>query len=383
MSGPTHPQVRPSGKWLPPLDGLRGVAIIMVILYHSADSLARGGWIQSAVRWVFEFGWTGVDLFFVLSGFLITGILLDTRRADNYFSAFYMRRILRIFPAYYVSLAVLFWVAPRFLDIPEVKYKLWYFVYAQNWMGFYVGPDQHSVAHFWSLGVEEQFYLFWPLIVYAVSPRRILNFAVGGILLSMALRTGLLEMHVSHGNVFRITVARMDSLLSGAAAVCLTREAAWTDFIRRCSKWLWLTPLIVLPFLRWLAQPFSLNQTNIQRFGYTAIALAYAALLLSLVFTVGRRSALQSIFTSRLLKTFGKYSYAAYIWHLLVRDVLNKLEINYFHRMLAPLLHIPIWIAATLLVSMCSYVVIERPFLSLKRFFEPHFSKAATASVGG
>ena len=368
---------RPSETWLPPLEGLRGAVIIMVILYHSADGLVSNGGLQGAAKWLFAFGWTGVDLFFVLSGFLITGILLDTRNAENYFSAFYMRRILRIFPVYYVSLAVIFWLEPRLLDIPAVKHKLWYVVYAQNWMGFAVSPNEHSVAHFWSLGVEEQFYLFWPLVIFKFKPRQILQITVWGIVVSMASRIVLLEMHVSHANIFRITIARMDALLYGAAVLCLTRDKAWIGVLRRSSKFLWLAPMVVLPALRLMARPYSLNHTMIQRFGYTATALAYAALLVSLVLTIGERSALQSIFTSALLRTFGKYSYAAYIWHILVRDALARLELKYFSHPLYPGIHIPIWMLATLMVSMCSYVLVERPFLSLKRFFKPHYANAA------
>jgi peptidoglycan/LPS O-acetylase OafA/YrhL len=96
------------GGWMPPLDGLRGLAILLVMLFHYGTALNRSKLPQHALSIVAELGWTGVDLFFVLSGFLITGILLDSREADNYFSSFYFRRVLRIFPLYYFSLLLVF-----------------------------------------------------------------------------------------------------------------------------------------------------------------------------------------------------------------------------------------------------------------------------------
>jgi len=99
-------------KWFPPLDGLRGLAILLVMLFHYDSGLNRHDAVQHILGSLLDFGWTGVDLFFVLSGFLITGILLDTRSASNYYSAFYARRGLRIFPLYYLSLPLIFSLSP-------------------------------------------------------------------------------------------------------------------------------------------------------------------------------------------------------------------------------------------------------------------------------
>jgi peptidoglycan/LPS O-acetylase OafA/YrhL len=120
------------GGWMPPLDGLRGLAILMVMLFHFGTELNRNKLPQHALKIVAEVGWTGVDLFFVLSGFLITGILLDSREADNYFSSFYFRRVLRIFPVYYFSLLLVFFLFPILMPgyaqvSPPPNERIWYF----------------------------------------------------------------------------------------------------------------------------------------------------------------------------------------------------------------------------------------------------------------
>jgi len=117
---------------MPPLDGLRRLAIISVMLFHYGPPLNGHDPLQHGITFLSQFGWTGVDLFFVLSGFLIAGILLDARGADNYFSSFYARRVLRIFPAYYVALLIAFFLFPVLLPgiervSPNAHERFWFF----------------------------------------------------------------------------------------------------------------------------------------------------------------------------------------------------------------------------------------------------------------
>src|SRR5688572_28211876 len=145
----------PNRPYYPALDGLRGVAILLVVLYHNF------GFIKQSY-----FGWLGVDLFFVLSGFLITDILLRTRSQPGFLRDFYMRRVLRIFPLYYVSLIIfLFILAPLTSAKVEWGYYLgnqvYFWTYLQNWLFIFKDPgNAHILNHFWSLAVEEQFYIF-------------------------------------------------------------------------------------------------------------------------------------------------------------------------------------------------------------------------------
>lgn len=148
------------------LDSIRGVAVLLVILFHCYPT------------YITKLGWLGVDLFFVLSGFLITGLLLDAKGKNNYYRNFIVRRTLRIFPLYYFALLLCLVIVPivfKSLLPPDYGYytanQLWFWTYTQNWLFSKTGfPENLTLVHFWSLAVEEQFYLFWPLFVRIFFP---------------------------------------------------------------------------------------------------------------------------------------------------------------------------------------------------------------------
>ena len=374
----------PNRGWMPPLDGLRGVAILMVMLFHYGLPLKESSLPQHIVKVASEFGWTGVDLFFVLSGFLITGILLDAQGADNYWSSFYSRRALRIFPIYYVSLFVLFFVLRPLMPglgatLPPGHEMPWYFAYVPNWID---GRGRLLTAHYWSLGVEEQFYLVWPFIVCRRTTRQIFRIAVAGCVASLALRFALMGLHVIPDFILRNTFARMDALMIGAACTCLLRNPVWAARLGRYANWTWLAPPFTLALLYVCARPFSNHAPGVQGFGFTAIALSYALLLIGAVLTIGRPTPLQHFLCSGVMRTFGKYSYGAYIWHVLVQSLLVKAERLILHVSVPTLIQIPLAIAATLAFSMGSYAAIERPFLALKDRFKPRVSQQAAEQVG-
>ena len=368
-----------SRGWMPPLDGLRGLAILMVMLFHYATELNIHSLPQHVVMLVGQFGWTGVDLFFVLSGFLITGILLDSRDAENYLSSFYLRRVLRIFPVYYLSLLVAFLLFPIFLPgiarfSPLPTERIWFFAYLQNWFGLLVNGDrQMLIGHYWSLGIEEQFYMIWPWIVYRNSTKGILKIAIGVSLVSLLLRFVLIGFHVTPELIYRNTFTRMDALVIGAACTCLLREPSCVEYLRRFAPWMWLAPLIALGILRETTSAFGTHSPGVQGLGFTVIALSYAALLVGVVLTMGSRSMLQYVFCSRVMRTFGKYSYAAYIWHQLTRILVLKVEMSMLHTKLPGPINVPLMTMATLVLSMVSFAVVESPFLALKGRFKPRF----------
>ena len=179
---------RSRAGFIPELDGLRAIAIILVFLHHSRAQLPVVNMTTFYLGWYFGQGWMGVDLFFVLSGFLITGILLETRETSNYFTGFYARRVLRIFPLYYLVLTAVI-VGGSLLNVPKITATLpvpqdrWlYFCYLMNWVGLWRGHfGANSIGHFWSLAVEEQFYLVWPLIVWMVRPRTVRGLPVDSL----------------------------------------------------------------------------------------------------------------------------------------------------------------------------------------------------------
>src|SRR6266550_1677369 len=231
------PSRDPSVDHVPALDGLRAIAILAVMGMHF--TIVQPPFLQSSVLgdqviWQLGLaGWVGVDLFFVLSGFLITGILLDTKGGDRYFRNFYMRRVLRIFPLYYGSLVVLFLIIP--MVAPAIVHDLGRLSHGQVWLWTYLSNIAIGITgswqavppltgHYWSLAVEEQFYLLWPLVVYSVSRSRLLNVALGLWVTALALRMVMLWLGVSPTSVFVLTPTRMDGLAAGAAVATLARQ---------------------------------------------------------------------------------------------------------------------------------------------------------------
>src|SRR5215469_7550470 len=159
---------------VPALDGIRGLAVLFVIAFHSRAPFLNTSEIPFSLFQFLGLGWSGVDLFFVLSGFLITGILLDTRRAPGYFRVFYARRALRIFPLYFAYLLLIL-VVLQGIFVVFVRTNPWqhvnpllYLTYSMNWVS---GLDDQWLGHLWSLAVEEQFYLIWPAAVWFCSRR--------------------------------------------------------------------------------------------------------------------------------------------------------------------------------------------------------------------
>ena len=191
-----NPALPKIGGHIPALDGIRGLAILLVLLGHFTS---YGGFrpeigVDRAYHLVAMLGGVGVDLFFVLSGFLITGILVDARGGAFFFRNFYMRRVLRIFPLYYGSLLVFFVVLPL-LDPgdPRLQQVLgeqaWYWSYLTNIrMAFDGWPAYHHIGHFWSLAVEEQFYMVWPLVIFLFRRRSLLFICAACVAASLAFR---------------------------------------------------------------------------------------------------------------------------------------------------------------------------------------------------
>jgi peptidoglycan/LPS O-acetylase OafA/YrhL len=310
-----------------------------------------------------------VDLFFVLSGFLITGILLDSRRRPHYFRNFYARRALRIFPLYY-GVLIFVLALPAVLGAASVREALgrlagqgWYWVYLTD-VAVFFGRGV-SETHFWSLAVEEQFYLLWPLVVYLCSRRALVITCVLVALTAMAMRFTLAANGM---DTYFLTCCRMDGLACGA----LLAVAARAGGLRRLlpvARWLpWGLMLLLLPLY------FATTGASIPlllALKYTLLAGLYACLL-TLGVCAGRGTLVHWFLTGRVLRAFGKYSYGLYVIHGLLGSQFESWfpldEGTALPFVLAAAVRVAGATGVSFALAWLSWHLYEKQFLKLKRF---------------
>jgi peptidoglycan/LPS O-acetylase OafA/YrhL len=311
----------------------------------------------------------GVDLFFVLSGFLITGILVDTKQSEGYFKNFYVRRCLRIWPLYY-SLILFMFVIVRFLNATEYHVVLqqsapwWaYALFLQN----FVGPISTNAAGplgvTWSLAIEEQFYLVWALVVRFCSFTQLRRIAIAEICISPALRYYLALHHV---NLYTNVFCRLDGLMAGALLALFVRSDGFDP-----SKWLlcaWVALVITVPlaflteayFGRWIVFSFT--------------SLASASFVYVSMFSP--RKWLQVAMTNRFLMYSGIISYGLYLLHKIPFGAVQSLHLDRHTFVPLPFIFVTSFVLAT-----ASWNLLEKPFLKLKPFFESNPNERAGVNL--
>jgi peptidoglycan/LPS O-acetylase OafA/YrhL len=232
---PAMPRTLPS--YFPALDGVRGIAILWVVMHNlsvAEETLlpSLGGRLLVAGL---DGGWAAVTLFFALSGFLITGILLDGQKDPSYYRNFYVRRALRIFPLYYAVLFVAFFVLPLWGTLPprlavDESHQLWLWLYLSNWAEPY-GMGGDAFPHFWSLAVEEQFYLLWPFLIRHRTPRAVVKLCLALAAAALVIRIGMFLAGARHSARRPLRCAFRPGA-SGSACM----RAAWWPWPRCCSS---------------------------------------------------------------------------------------------------------------------------------------------------
>ncbi|HYT93371.1 MAG TPA: acyltransferase [Gemmataceae bacterium] len=361
------------------LDGLRGVAILLVLVFHFGPLYRPSG---CPYRPAVMACWCGVDLFFVLSGFLITGILFDTRGSVGYFRTFYTRRVLRIFPLYYGALALLFVLWPL-CNGSDGEYarlcdnQLWLWLYAQNFSIVASGDWLPCGAnHFWSLAVEEQFYLFWPLVVFACGRRAVLWVSVALMVLALALRVGLTAGGVGAEALYVLTPTRLDGFGAGAVVAALLRGGLPRAALAR-GGWIVAAVCGLLLFGLWKwRHGLEAFDPAIQTLGFTVLAVFFAAVTLCSV-TAAADTPLRRILSIWPLRWLAKYSYGIYVFHFPLGPCLLRLsEAAVFPAArqlgLEPYFRTIVFVTASaiaILLAVLSYHLYEKHFLKLKRFF--------------
>lgn len=373
---------------MPVLDGLRGLAMLMV-LFHHLVILAPAGWFASGILQLFDLGKHGLDLFFVLSGFLITGILLDSRGQRHYFRNFYARRTLRVFPLYYAVLALILLILPVLLGQGRALYPLvrswtierqewpWYVGYVSNFLFVArdsFGPPALDVT--WSLAIEEQYYLAWAIAVCFLTPRRAAWLCGGVIVISPLVRLVSGLSGASWLQVYLATPCRMDGIAAGSLLAALLRlpECRPERLLRvaRIVATAAACGLILLYPGKFL---YGMKAVGLVA-GFSLTSLLFAAVMLLLLFApAGDRAA--GVFGGRWLGFFGKYSYAIYLTHMPVRDIMRRLlftdaQLSGLHGLSLlgrQVLYFVIGIGGPVALACLSWHLYEKQWLKLKRHF--------------
>lgn len=376
---PTRAEASPYSRHVPALDGVRGLAILLVMGSHLFPGTPHN-FSERMAGAALGLGVTGVDLFFVLSGFLITGILYDSLQDDHFFRKFYARRALRILPLYYGVIAVyaaigLIQHRPSHGELFSLAFYLQNTGLIATPIFSYAGPLLLPLGHFWSLAIEEQFYLLWPLLVFLLRTRaRILALCATLILLCPVVRFLTLSHGASYLTVHVNTLCRADSLAIGAALSMLLRSR-WHDRVLSTAGWLLLAiPLLEISAgLKLLSPTFARHDANLAlgALSYSLLAFGYAGLLvLALGSTAGR-----GLFSLKSMRFFGKYSYGLYVLHLILLSYLDEplrsaLREMHVGRGLSVALIGIVGFALSIAVAVITYQLYERHFLRLKRFFD-------------
>ena len=366
---------------IPGLDGLRAVAILLVFFLH-ADYV--------------YIGWVGVQLFFVLSGFLITNILLrmkESERVGDYFKKFYGRRFLRIFPLYYFYLALMFVVTTAMIYLgyrvnymelfqEQMPYAL---VYGYNFFNAnpaYTG-ESRLIGHLWSLSTEEQFYIFWPLILFLTPKKHLTKLFLAAVLVGPLFRLGITALfHFGMASYFYSNMGVVIYVLPFSQVDAFALGALITQVRFPKARLQFFTMLAILPIIGLATQYsstgaldtpsalgflFPLSKDLKQVWGYFYLNYLFALL----IYLVVKEKMFLPLLETKTMRYLGKISYGLYVYHYAVIWFVARLRDLGIHEFTAKPLTLVISAVVTLALSAVSYKYLEKPILDLKERYFP------------
>jgi peptidoglycan/LPS O-acetylase OafA/YrhL len=343
--------------WLPPyipeLQGLRGLAVLGVLFYHCHPRL-EGTWVHSASLW----GWTGVNLFFVLSGFLITSILLEAQGKPRYFRNFYMRRALRIWPVYVLLLAVCYaqsdwFIGPRPWEAIKASPWLAYIFFVQNLFHLALPP---AISPTWSLAIEEQYYFLWaPLVRFLRRP-----WMLSAVLTAALVASPLLRLTYWAWITPTHTLTHLDGIAWGSL---LALGLHTLPLSRRV--WLWMG-LGAIPLGLWAAATVAGGTAFLD----SALAVAFAGAVLASIASTGARNPLSAALRRGPLPFYGRISYGLYMTHIMVFIYFGWFDLRMDpYGIAGNLAVVGFRLVATTAVATALWYGFESQILKLKRYF--------------
>jgi peptidoglycan/LPS O-acetylase OafA/YrhL len=367
------PSATPSPKRILELDGVRGLAIILVLLWHYVVVPIPADAAQPLrfIRQLLSNTWSGVDLFFVLSGFLIAGILIDNRTSEKYFSAFYVRRVSRIFPLYYFFLCTfvtLRFLSPRLGAFTEALFYspvplAPYFVYLQNVaMALHGTFGNEFLAVTWSLAIEEHFYLLLPLIIRRVRPSWLPLTLLLLIGISLAIRATIFRGSLA---AYVLTPWRLDGLFLGALLALLFRTP--TVFHHFQARLRWIKSACAGLFLYFIYSSMTEEVGSLDHLFLFGVFFA-GVILLSLA---DQSASLARLFRHPSLAAIGRVSYAIYLFHQLVNGLVHDILFGSLPRFdsLPTVLATVLAAATTYLLAQGTYMAFEQRFIAIGHRF--------------
>ncbi len=375
----------PSTSHIPALDGVRGLAILLVLLIHV---YYRGPVVSTdQTSHPLLAGWLGVDLFFVLSGFLITAILLKTRSDPGYLRNFYLKRVFRIFPLYYAALLGVMALGLAVRALPPLlasvvadanRHMAWYLAYAANWapaLHVSLGKATVALGPLWSLAIEEQFYLVWPLLML-LTPQRWLTALLLALMAAVAALRWALEGAWSTDAIYQATITHCDGLIFGSLLAVLARALGpgRTFFAISAASLAGGFAVLLAVFLS--AHAVHYSNPAVEVLGFTPAALMWGGLIGCSMFV----RPLRRVMSLGLLRRLGRYSYFIYIAHWPCLLLLSQLRLPPGYVSYA--LFLIAFTATMMALGWLSFTLFEQPMLRLRDRFQ-RLLKAEDAPESG
>lgn len=368
---------------IPILDGIRGVAILMVCFVHffsvNESSLYETNKYIGVLLFKISFlGLKGVELFFILSGFLITNILYNSKNSKRYFLSFYSRRFLRIFPLYYFVLGVSFFILPSLISINAngrniIENQGWLWTYTSNLTNIFYpidwgnGGNLPSFGHFWSLCVEEHFYLFWPFLIYFSTEKRLPRIMWSIVFLSV-FSSFFVFIFDDLVPIFHWSTIKYSGVLSLGGLISYYRSTSinYERVIQIAKK-------LVLPsFILFIVVNFLPRESKFYEVSTFFTSIIFFAFLL--IISLENEKISSTIFKHRFLYFIGKISYGIYVYHEMLVPYFTKYVYNYLEKyiqngILCIMIYTLICTAISVFIAWCSWHLIEKPILKFKLYF--------------